>query len=255
MRAAEYRSGGGAHRQRDWRAAISQLLSGVTAQSVTNPRMAEAGADGETITQVLSRGPSVMRHRHQGVARLDYEALAQQASPGVAVARAYPAMHPNGRPAPGWVSLIVVPQSTDPQPQPTLDLCLLVHNYIIARAPAALEELAVIGPTLFACGMPTVSISPRSASDSGPTGARVRDALTTFLHPLTGGPDGIGWPFGRSVYLSDIASLVESIDGVDYAGSIDLLIQDTAVGEVAQVPENRMVAAGVVRVILGGMEV
>jgi hypothetical protein len=57
------------------------------------------------------------------------------------------------------------------------------------------------------------------------------------------------------VYLSDIASLVESIDGVDYAGSIDLLVQDTPVGDVALVPENRMVAAGTLRVILGGIEV
>jgi uncharacterized phage protein gp47/JayE len=251
--AVEYRSGGGLIGNVP-KGSINQLLSGVTAQSVTNPRMAEAGADGETIAQVLQRGPFVPRHRYQGVARLDYESMAQQASPGVAVARAYPTMHPNGRPAPGWVTLIIVPQSTDPLPQPTFGLRQLVHDFIAARAPAVLEGLAVIGPTYLLVGV-NVDVAPRDPSQAGPVGAAVRAALTAFLHPLTGGPDGQGWPFGRSVYLSDVASLVESIDGVDYASSLDLLIQNTPIGEVAVVPDNRMVAAGTVRVTLGGVEV
>jgi predicted phage baseplate assembly protein len=251
--AAEYRSGGGLVGNVP-KGSISQLLSGVTAQSVTNPRMAEAGADGETIAQVLQRGPFVTRHRYQGVARLDYEEMAQQASPGVAVARAYPAAHPNGRPAPGWVTLVVVPQSTDAQPQPTFGLRQLVHDFIAARAPATLERLAVIGPTYLPVGV-NVSVSPLDPSNAGPVGASVRAALTAFLHPLTGGPEGQGWPFGRNVYLSDVARLVESIEGVDYASSIELLLHDTPVGDVALVPNNRMVAAGTVRVMLGEVEV
>lgn len=251
--ANQYESGGGTIGNVP-AGAISQLLSGVTAQGVSNPRMAEAGADGESIAQVLDRGPLIMRHRHQGVARLDYEALAQQASPGVAVARAYPVMRPNGLPSPGWVTLVVIPQSTDPQPQPTNDLRQLVHDYITARAPAVLEGLAVIGPTYFLVGV-NASISPIDPSSAGPVGDAVRAALTAFLHPLIGGPDGKGWPFGRSVYLSDVAALVESISGVDYASSIDLFVGDIPVGEVALVPDNRVVAAGNVRVILGEIEV
>lgn len=251
--AAEYRSGGGLVGNVP-KGSISQLLSGVTAQSVTNPRMAEAGADGETIAQVLQRGPFVTRHRYQGVARLDYEEMAQQASPGVAVARAYPAAHPNGRPAPGWVTLVIVPQSTDAQPQPTFGLRQLVHDFIAARAPATLERLAVIGPTYLPVGV-NVSVSPLDPSNAGPVGASVRAALTAFLHPLTGGPEGQGWPFGRNVYLSDVARLVESIEGVDYASSIELLLHDTPVGDIALVPNNRMVAAGTVRVMLGEVEV
>ena len=180
--------------------------------------------------------------------------MAQQASPGVAVARAYAATHPNGRPAPGWVSLIIIPQSTDPQPQPTFDLRLLVQNYITLRAPAALEGLAVIGPTYFPIGV-SVAITVLDPSQAGPVGQTVRDALTAFLHPLTGGPGGGGWPFGRSVYVSDIATLVESIAGIDYASSIDLMINNTPVGEVALVPDNRIVAAGEIRVVLGDIEV
>jgi hypothetical protein len=251
--AAEYRSGGGLVGNVP-KGSISQLLSGVTAQSVTNPRRAEAGADGETIAQMLQRGPFVTRYRYQGVARLDYEEMAQQASPGGAVARAYPATHPNGRPAPGWVTLVIIPQSADPQPQPTFGLRQLVHDFIAARAPASLEGLAVIGPTYLPVGV-NAKISLLDPSNAGPVGASVRAALTAFLHPLTGGPEGQGWPFGRSVYLSDVASLSESIPGVDFASSIELLLHDTPVGDVAVIPNNRMVAAGKVRVILGEVEV
>jgi hypothetical protein len=152
------------------------------------------------------------------------------------------------------VTLVIVPQSADPQPQPTFDLQQVVHDYILLRAPAALEGLAIVGPTYMPVGV-NVDIVVRVPSDSGPTGQRVRDAIAAFLHPLTGGPHGEGWPFGRSVYLSDLARLVETTEGVDYAKSIDLLLGNTPVGEVAGIPDNRMVAAGPVRVILGGLEV
>jgi hypothetical protein len=36
------------------------------------------------------------------------------------------------------------------------------------------------------------------------------------LHPLTGGPDGSGWDFGRRPQRSDLFALLESIGGVDH---------------------------------------
>ena len=35
-------------------------------------------------------------------------------------------------------------------------------------------------------------------------------ALKNFLHPLTGGADHSGWPFGRSVYVSEIYQLLDA---------------------------------------------
>lgn len=40
--------------------------------------------------------------------------------------------------------------------------------------------------------------------------------LRQFLHPLSGGSDGQGWPFGRNVYVSAIYELLDTLPGVDY---------------------------------------
>lgn len=41
-------------------------------------------------------------------------------------------------------------------------------------------------------------------------------ALRQFLHPLSGGRDGQGWPFGRNVYVSDIYELLDRLPAVDF---------------------------------------
>jgi hypothetical protein len=38
--------------------------------------------------------------------------------------------------------------------------------------------------------------------------------LTTFLDPLDGGPEGRGWPFGRTVYRSEVMALLAATPGV-----------------------------------------
>ncbi len=120
--------------------AINQLLGGATAQSVSNPAAAEGGADTEAATDIAWRGPQVLRHRGSALAAADYEALALEASPGVAITRCLPATSANLLPAPGWVTLILVPHSLDPQPGPSYELKQEVAAYIAERAPSAIES-------------------------------------------------------------------------------------------------------------------
>ena len=84
--ARRYQSGGG--RAGNVPAgAITQLLSlAPPAQAVSNVRAGEGGAEGESIREVKQRGPGSIRHRWRAVTASDYEALAREASPGVAVA-------------------------------------------------------------------------------------------------------------------------------------------------------------------------
>jgi len=44
---------------------------------------------------------------------------------------------------------------------------------------------------------------------------RVNDALELFLDPIRGWKDHHGWPFGHTVYESDIYALLEEVEGVD----------------------------------------
>jgi hypothetical protein len=54
------------------------------------------------------------------------------------------------------------------------------------------------------------------------------------------------------VFVSDVASLLESIPGVDYVETLTLLLHGTPVGDRVVVPVDRMVVAGPLLVTLGG---
>jgi hypothetical protein len=251
VRLARYRSGGGVAGNVA-RGAVNQLLAGVLAQSVSNARDAEGGADGETVAQLLERAPASLRTRRQPITAADYESMALEASPAVAVARALPTTHPSGRFAPGWVTVVIVPQGADPRPMPSFELRQLVQRSLAQRAPAAIaRHVAVIPPTYLPVGVQAV-LAPIDPSAAAPVLAAVKSALAGFLHPLAGGPDGRGWPFGRDVYVSDVASLLEGIDGVDYVETLTLLRDGTPVGDHVAVPVDRIVVAGPLLVTLSG---
>ena len=167
--------------------------------------------------------------------------------------RVLPATAPNGQPAPGWVTVIVVPQSSDPQPQPTLELRRQVHDFLALRAPATVMpgRIAVIGPKYLPVGA-SVIVFPADAAAAGSVERRVESALRSFLHPVTGGPEGKGWPFGRGVYLSDLASILEALDGVDHLRNLELLLGGAPVGEQVSVPRDRIVTAGPIRILMRG---
>ena len=189
------------------------------------------------------RGPGVLRHRERALALRDYEELAKEGSPAVGVARAVPATGPDGRPAAGWVKLVVMPRSQDPQPQPSLGLRQEVQSYIAARAPADLAGLDVVGPDYWPVGV-NATIAPVQIDQSGPVATAASQALLAFLHPLTGGPDGQGWPPGRSVYISDVAVAVAATPGLDSVPLLELTLNGIPQGDEVAVPVDRIVVAG-----------
>jgi len=246
--ARTYRAGGG--RVGNVPAGAINLLLGAvpSVQGIANPSSAEGGAEGETIEAVSVRGPRTIRHRRQALSLADYEALAREASPAVAVARALPASHSTDRPAPGWVRVIIMPQSQDPHPQPSFELRRRVREFLSARAPASIADRIVVGsPDYLPIGVDVV-VAPLNPQDAGPVEQRMRQALADFLHPLTGGPEGEGWPFGRDVYVSDVAAALERVPGIDYVSELNLLLDGTPQGERVSVPPHRIVVAGPLRV-------
>jgi len=253
--AARYQAGGGLEGNVP-AGTITQLLgSAMIVEGVTNPRAADGGAAGETIEAVKRRGPQRLRHLGRALSVADHEALAREASPGVAIARVLPATAANGRPAPGWVTVVVVPQSLEPRPQPSFELRRQVHDYLLERAAAVIgaDQLAVIGPTYLPIGVAAGVVS-RELSEAGRVEDRVRAALERFLHPLTGGPEELGWPFGRDVYLSDVAAVLEAVEGVDFVRELELLLKDIPQGEQIAVPPDRIVVAGPLRIEMQGPE-
>jgi hypothetical protein len=54
----------------------------------------------------------------------------------------------------------------------------------------------------------------------------VSAALAAYLDPLSGGPAGRGWPFGRDVYRAEILQVIDGVAGVDHVLSLELFADD-----------------------------
>ncbi|HLK01353.1 MAG TPA: hypothetical protein VKU39_15795 [Streptosporangiaceae bacterium] len=64
-----------------------------------------------------------------------------------------------------------------------------------------------------------------------------RQALLGYFDPLTGGADGQGWPFGRSVYTSETSAVLERVSLVSYVENV----QVTAPGAADRVQSDGVV--------------
>jgi hypothetical protein len=245
-----YQTGGGSHGNVA-AGTVAQLLSGIPGvQSVTNPVAAEGGSDAELVSAVAARGPLTLARRGRAVTAADFETLARETSPAVAMARAIPTLDANGRQRPGWITLVVIPRSTDPQPWPSFGLRQQILAAAEAQAAADLGaalHLVVSGPDYLPVDV-DATVAALDPDAAGPLEQAALAALAAFLHPLTGGPDGQGWGAGRGVYLSDVAEALGRVPGLDYVEELALLLAGQLRGEFVAIPAGRVVAAGTLRV-------
>jgi uncharacterized phage protein gp47/JayE len=224
---------------------ITELRTGVAyLQGVTNPLPASGGAAMETTSAVALRGPQRFRNRERSVAAEDYEWLAREASPDVARVRCLAVTGEDGHPEPGWVSLLIAPQSSDGQPQPTPELARRVENFIARHCPATVSPHLCIAAPRYVRVSVNATLVPLDPGASAQIDEAALAALNRFLHPLAGNIDGNGWQFGQSVYLSQVAALLEGLAGVDYASALAFAVADVIYGDFVPVPRDALIAAG-----------
>jgi predicted phage baseplate assembly protein len=231
IRLHQYTTGGGSLGNQPVKA-IAQMRSAVPAvESVINLEPATGGLDAEDAARVRADASAWLRHRDRAVCGDDFADLALKASPEVARAFcvaerdlgvAAPAAMPESATQPGVVSVIVIPRSTDPSPQPGLALLTTVKDYLDPRRSPA-GRLVVVGPTYTRISvrlrvMPTAGWSPEGVA------VECKRRIAEFLHPLTGGPDGCGWALGQRPHRSDLYGLLDAIDGVDFVRGLRLSI-------------------------------
>jgi hypothetical protein len=247
--ARRYRSGGGRVGNVAART-IAQLLGPVGGvESVVNPIAAQGGADTEPYAAVGLRGPASVRHRGRAVTCADYETMAREAAADIGFARAIPCRDPGGHHVPGWVTLLIIPQSDEPQPRPSFGLRENVRRYLEASAPAdvaAAARIHVTGPRYLPVDV-EATLVPRDPAEAGAVVANVQQALLRFLNPVRGGPAGRGWELGRDVFLSDVAAVVERVDGLDHVEALALFAKNMRAGERLAVPDDVVVVAGELR--------
>jgi predicted phage baseplate assembly protein len=239
-----YLTGGGAGGNRP-AGTITRLQSAVPyVDGVTNHEDAQGGTPVEPEARLRERGPKALRHRGRAVTAQDIEDLAVESTAEVVRARAIP---PGGfnpyalwldpavpRPTrehqnvtAGVTTVIVVPDSAEARPIPGLGLLRRVEDHLRARCPATADVRAA-GPEWIEVVVATTVVAA-SAEEADPLVARVAAALRDYLHPLTGGPRGDGWDFGRRPHPSDLYAVIEALPGVGHVHSLDVALSPLAV--------------------------
>jgi predicted phage baseplate assembly protein len=235
LRVTAYRTGGG-RRGNVARGQIRVLKTSVPYVSrVENRRAAVGGAEAETLDEAKVRGPMQLRSRGRAVTREDYEELAREVAPDIA--RAHCASVADAGPG-GGVRLLLVPH-LPPDPAEPLERALLDPSLeTLARVTAFLDERRLIGtrlvvePPSYRWLTVVVSAHARSGFRADDVRDEVLAAIYRLFHPIVGGPDGTGWPFGRPVQQHEVAAMLARLIGVDMSRELSVQLFPSDAGGV-----------------------
>lgn len=225
LRMDSYRTGGG-QAGNVARGQVRVLKTSVPYVSrVENRAPAVGGAEAESLADAKARGPLLLRSRGRAVTAEDFEELARDVAPDAARVHCVP--EPG---AESGVRVLVVPhvasddlgriarEDLDP-PWPTLER---ISNSLDARRLVGTRLL--VQPPDYVWLTAVVSVSARPRFDPGEVRTEVVRALYRLYHPLVGGPDQKGWPFGRSVQAHEVHAALARIPGVDMAREVQVAL-------------------------------
>lgn len=176
----------------------------------------------KTLAEEMRETVMAIRKTNRAVTCEDFEKLALAADAQIARTRCVPrcnleaeTLHTATSNKSGHISVVIVPKSTESNPQPDSELIHTVKNYLEPRRLLT-TNVHVVGPRYFTVGVQlTLVLKPDALEEE--SRALAVETLQKFLHPLVGGPDGKGWLFGRNVFVSEIYELLDTLPGVDYA--------------------------------------
>jgi predicted phage baseplate assembly protein len=227
-----YRYGGG-RRGNVGAGKLSILLTAIpSVDSVRNLDPATGGVDAESVENAKVRGPLYLRGGHRAVTASDFERLTKEAAPGVARARCLP---PETAGAP--VRLLIVPRvEVPPEDLQLSDLAL--SEGLERQIKGFLDERRLL-TTRVVTDVPSYQgITVTAEVHAAPTvrAEKVRteaeSALYRFINPITGGPDGQGWPFDLDLSIGDVFSVLRAVPGVLRAETVHIFLADLK-GDVA----------------------
>lgn len=208
--------------------------------TVSNRRAGTGGADGESVTEALARGPASLRSGQRAVTAKDYELLTLAVSPAVARARALDPAAPGGP-----VRLVVVPRvERAGEGLAPADLALPDHLFTAIAQEIDTHRLLGMAVEIGAPRYLGVSIAARievlQGRDPELTRLRAVERLYADMHPVTGGPDGHGWPWDVPLTTSHVITVLSDVDGVASVADVLLFEADEATGERAPQGQRRL---------------
>jgi predicted phage baseplate assembly protein len=238
IRVLSYRYGGGL--AGNVAAGAVNAVSGVASVKIANPLPAACGADAATMNEALDAIPADVHRRDRAVIADDFRDLALQVT-GVKRAETLPLFHPDtpAADAAGVISVVVFPAedlASPDAPMPDLGLLRRVARYLDLRRLVT-TELYVIPPTYHKLVV-SVGLAVHTGYQVDAVRRWVEQILRQYLAPLPpSGPDGTGWPLGRTVRRAELEAVVVQVEGVDAVNDLILAEPNPAGTSYRVVPE------------------
>ena len=229
IRVTGYRHGGGA--AGNVAAGAITALSEVAGVKVTNVLPAAGGADAATLAEALEEIPAEVHRRDRAVTPDDFRALTLRV-PGVVRAEPLATFHPDTptQPAAGVVTVVVFPAEDRRRPDaPEPDLALLRRAAAFLNARRLVTtELYVVPPTYRPIAV-AVGVRVRDGYQVDAVRRWVELIVRQYLAPVPPfGPDGDGWPLGRTVRRAELHAVAVQVDGVEFVEDLRLAAVDAA---------------------------
>ncbi len=209
---------------------------------VENPEAATGGVDAETVDEAKARAPMWLRSGQRAVTGGDFERLTLEASPLVARARFLPAPDPDQP-----VEVLIVPR-LDLEPDVIGLDDLRLRDDLVAQVRGYLDQRRLLNSTVLLRPPRYVGVMvvAQLTATEGVPDEHVRDRalreLFRYINPLTGGPEGKGWPFERNLGLGEVHSLLGAVEGVAAVGQVQLFVVDLGVANAEPQERGQQIA-------------
>lgn len=223
---------------------LTTMRDPVPGLSVTNAGPATGGREAESMENALIRGPQELRSLARAVTARDYQLVAERSSGAVARARAFTQAALWRHATPGTVEVVIVPALPDEGGAAAVtaeqlmelqgeDARRTVVRAIDERRP--LGTSAVVNWARYKTVRVRGTIIVRREENLAAVRDRVNERLRLTVNPLHTELSVGGWPFGQSLFASNVYKIVLSEPGVRYARGIRLLVDEVPDADVEEI--------------------
>ncbi|GAB4192920.1 MAG: hypothetical protein Fur006_37630 [Coleofasciculaceae cyanobacterium] len=189
---------------------------------LNGPNWTPSGREPEALAKDIQTTILKLRKQERAVSCEDFQELAKAADARVARVHCIPRRNLNmdfETEREGHIGLIVVPQKG--KENQLSDIISKVRSNLEHRRLLT-TRLHVVEPQYLKIQVQATVVPLPDVKENDLVDKVVMPTLEKFFDPIVGGKNGTGWPFGRSVFVSEIYELLDGLPGVDYVTAVDL---------------------------------
>ena len=145
----------------------------------------------------------------------------------------------------GSVRVLVVPAAAGRRRPAAVRAARPVRGHARRRSPTASTRRgssargSIVEPPVYRGITVVARLRPRPRGQRRRASRRRRSqALYDYFHPITGGPDGTGWPFGRPVQVGEVYSVLQRLRGTELVEDVRLFGADPITGQRGQATQR-----------------